>query len=1010
MFPTHSFLQLAPVRVQRGVSRLREMIWRDALPLAVEATAATPEAVPFATVGKLRLGKVEAGSAWGRLYDSRWCRLRLDPVDLRKGRRWLHWQEEGEATLYVEGSPFFGFDVAHRCCELPDTVTEVWILSVCVQAAIWHPDARGISPQGSVFGGARVSHRDGEAWAAYHDLLCLAELMNEQRQLESPPLPGATGALRTQSPLLQASPFLRRLLRGLDQAIDELDTQGIPALRRRLARLTADLRQRRPLIHATLTGHSHLDLVWLWPERVGELKAVHTFANVNHLLGRYPEMRFAYSQPASYEAVGRREPGLARAVQRHIRAGRWEATGGMWVESDSHVACGEGLVRSFELGQEGFTRLRGRPSRLLWLPDLFGFNACLPQLMQLAGVEYFFTTKMTWNDINRFPHSSFIWRGLGGFEVIAHMTQEIGFNNTVSVAELRTGARSHVQSDLHPELLFPCGYGDGGGGPTDEMCERARRLSALGDLPGLSWGQPEAFFDRLAARRRDLPVHDGEIYLEAHRGVFTTHRRLKSLFRGLERALQVREAVACARGETPDLDHAWRRLVFAQFHDYIPGSSIPDVYLEGLPELESLARTLLGDAVSSLRGSEGAVPCWFNPLPIAREMVHQGRLFTLPPLAGVRVADAVSGSAVEPVVARGRSLDNGLVRVKVDARGHLAGLTVRGRRVALRPGAGGLMIFPDRPAQHEAWEIDRAALSLGQPVRGAAKITVEADAIVVRRRVGKHSLVLTRYALVPGSAVLRLTVELDWQEPHTLLKLLLPTDYHGTQVHCGLPFGSIGRSQQPGGSQDEALWEFPASRWVGVTDEDASGGLALVTESHYGFSCRDGCLAVSLVRSPLQVGFDGYSLAYPAGLSRKPRPASPFTDLGKHEMKFALAAMGPDTPQAEQPAVLAETLFTEPVAYDGGPIAPVLIGIENAPTLVPSWMRPLGRDRWLLRLHEATGSRGRATVRLADGWTATRAPLDGRAGGTALRGGALVYRPFEIITVVLTRAVRVRRR
>ncbi|MCC6414924.1 MAG: alpha-mannosidase [Opitutaceae bacterium] len=999
MLPINPLLQLVPLRAQRGVMRLAEMIWREPRPLRVEATASRPDHVSLAVAQKSPRHAVRDGAGWGRLYDQRWCRVAI-PTG---GGRWLHWDEQGEATLFVGGVPFYGFDVAHRYCELPAGTREVWVESLCVQAAIWHPDAKGLGAEGNVFRGARLLRRDDEAWHAYHDLNCLYDWMLDLRVREHPGLAREPYSMAQQAPLTDVSPLYRRLLRGLDTALDAFDTGGVGALRRALLIVYAEMRDPRPFSRAALTGHSHLDLVWLWDEQIGEGKAVHTFANVNRLMDRYPEFRFAYSQPASYEAVGRRAPALLRAVRARLRSGQWEATGGMYVESDSHVACGEGLARAFVLGQESFVKLTGRRSRSLWLPDLFGFSACLPQLMRLSGVDYFFTTKTTWNTVNRFPHSSFVWRGPGGHAVVSHVTQGVQFNNTVSVEQLRAASHQHQQGDLHDEFLMPNGWGDGGGGPSEEMCERARRLNALRGLPALQWDQPEAFFDRLAKKRAQLPALDGEIYLEYHRGTFTTQSRVKAHFRQLERALQLREAVLVTTRGAPDaaLDHAWRRMVFAQFHDYIPGSSIPEVYAQGLPELARLTRTQTTAARQSL-GAAGEA-CLFNPLPVPRRWVAGGRVVELPPLAGVRVASATV-RGVEPVKVAGRTLGNGRVSARLDALGGLAALSVDGRAVALAAHAGELVVYPEQPANFAPWDIDRHSLSLGEPARRTAKLTVEKHGLAVTRAVGRKSMATIRYSLRPGESVLRVSVELDWQEPEVLLKLHFPTDYRGREVRCGTPFGSVLRPQLATTREAEAMWEWPMSRWATVSDEGEREGLFVVAEAKYGVSCRDGDLGVTLLRTPKHVGYEDHGRAYPAHLSRLPPPATVFTDLGRHTIELALGRYDLAAPRAEQPAVLAETLFTPPVSYRGAPVASAFGGLEGGETLVPHWARPLGRERWVLRLHEIAGQRGTAKLKLAPGWRAHPVNLLGEKTLGGLRGTHLRFAPYDIISLEITRS------
>lgn len=1000
MFPTNPLLQLTPLRVRRGVARLAETIWFAPRLLKVEATDSRPDHVPLPTARKLPRRPVIDGESWGQLYDQRWCRVKLPAGEAR----WMHWDEQGEATLHIDGVPFYGFDVAHRYCQLPDGVREVWLESLCVQAAIWHPAATGLGAAGNVFRGARLVQRNDEAWAAYHDLNCLYDWMLDLRSREFPGVPRELFDQTVQPALTDVSPLYRRLLRGLDRALNALDTQGVSALRRELAGVYREMREAAPLSRAALTGHSHLDLVWLWTEQVGEGKAVHTFANVNRLMALYPEFRFAYSQPASYEAVGRRSPELLQAVRARLQSGRWEATGGMYVESDSHVACGEGLARSFILGQESFQRLTGHRSRILWLPDLFGFSACLPQLMQLSRVDYFFTTKTTWNTTNRFPHSSFVWRGPGGHAVVSHVTQGVQFNNALLVEQLRAASHQHQQGDLHEEFLMPNGWGDGGGGPSEDMCERARRLSALRGLPELTWDQPEAFFDRLAVKQAQLPALDGEIYLEYHRGTFTTQSRVKAHFRALERALQLREAALVAANGAPDetLAQAWRRMVFAQFHDYIPGSSIPEVYVEGLPELARLAGEQTAAATQSFAADRGE-ECIFNPLPVSREVQLGTKVITVPPLSGVSV-EAIPAREVAPVAVKGRTLTNGRVTARLDARGELAALSVDGQPVALERGAGSLVLYPDQPASFGPWDFDRHTLSLGRLAASPAKIEASDDAITVTRRAGQASTAVLRYALRPGESVLRLTVELDWHEQDVLLKLHFPTSYRGREVRCGTPFGSVLRPQLATFPQVEAMWEWPMSRWATVTDDGERDGLFVVTEAKYGVSCRDGNLGVTLLRTPLHVGYEEHAKAYPAHLSRLPKPETRYTDQGRHVIEFALGRYDLAAPRPNQPAALAETLFTPTIAYRGKPVASAFAGLEGGDTLIPHWARPLGRDRWVLRLHEVSGQRGTTRLQLAPGWTARKVNLLGEPMGGGPRGTTLTFEPYEIISLELTRS------
>lgn len=491
----HHLLSLVPNRVAGAVERLRESIWENYKPLAVEVTRASPVLVPFEAAQRQPRTRARIPAFWGKLFDQRWCRMVISPGC----NQWLNWRDQGEATVYIGGEPYAGFDVAHRHWNLPADGGEVWVASHCMETAIWHSEAKGLGVAGSLFEGAFICQRNDRAWEAYHDFKCLLDLLLEYRVMEQPGSSRALNSSGYQMSVDRISPQHRLLLRRLDQAADALDRFGVSGLSQSLRETYQSFRNDHPVAACCLTGHAHIDLVYLWPERIGEVKAVHTFSTVNRLLDQYPEMRFAYSQPASYEAVGRREPRLMDRVRQRINSGSWQAGGAMYVESDTQLPCGEALLRCFTIGQERFRVMNGRDSTVTWLPDVFGYSACLPQIMLLTGAGALFTTKMTWNAINRFPHSSFVWRGSDGSEVIAHVTQEVGYLTTVQVAEIVSATWNHRQSDVHPECLLPTGYGDGGGGPTAEMCERARRLDALSGLPRIQWDQPEAFFARLEA-------------------------------------------------------------------------------------------------------------------------------------------------------------------------------------------------------------------------------------------------------------------------------------------------------------------------------------------------------------------------------------------------------------------------------------------------------------------------------------------------------------------------------
>lgn len=1002
----HPFLQLVINRAHGALKRLERIIWlEEDLTLSVEAT--DPITKPMSLEQAMQLPRLpfSAPEHWGKLYDFRWFRVVVPATDFGV-QRYLHWEDESQACAWLEGIPYHGFDSQHRHCPIPAEGGEFWLESTCLSPFI-APFTR-LSAKGTFCSGATLYTRNDAAWMAYQQLKVLYDLAMEERHDLLPEMGRSPKWFGYQPTLETVSPLYRRVLRQIDLCVTAYDMGGLESLNTSLAAAYTALRDDSQFkLRCTLIGHAHLDLVWLWPERIGEFKAQHTLASMNRLMEDYPEMRFLWTQPASYRAVAKRSPELLEAVRKRIKEGRWEATGAMEVESDTLIACGEALARGFVLGQEQFKELNGEASRVLWLPDVFGYAGCLPQLMRAFGVEYFFTTKLSWNALNRFPYSSFRWRGADGAEAVAHLTQDIGYNNTVGLDEIRLGERSHRQSDVHDEYLMPTGFGDGGGGPTPEMCERARSLAALAGSPKVSWDTATAFFDRLALIKEQLPVYEGELYFEYHRGTYTTHGAVKAAFRATERALQTVEAVQCALGAGPVSRVWWERLVFAQFHDYIPGSSVPPVYQEALVDLERVVSEAHASAISALEDSSGH-SCLFNPLPLPLSVqLEECRLLIIPPLSGVSLNSAIR---VSPVQASKTRLANEHVEASFSNAGLLTRLVIHGRTVALgAEGVGALWLYQDYPGLFESWDIDRQALDTGRQIDTTPEISSEVlpdgtAVLIVQRAVSKMSQVTLRYCLRPNRDVLEVEAVCDWHEPQALLKIEFPTGYLGQMARFGAPYGSVLRPQKPGDPRAEAMWEMPGSRYAIVLDDSSSEGLFLVTEAKYGFSCRDGCLSLSLIRSPMHTGLDGeaHDFMYPAAL-RTDSTTPLHTDQGRHCIRFALGHYTADQPRESQPAALADSLFTPAIAYTGLPCSTGLLGLEGDSSLVPSWAQPLGESCWILRCHEVLGRRGEVRLRLAPGWRATRASFEGKALDSSDEESGFAYQPYEIVSLLICR-------
>ncbi len=423
-------------------------------------------------------------------------------------------------------------------------------------------------------------------------------------------------------------------------------------------------------------GHAHIDLAWLWPVAQTRRKGARTFSTVLKLMEQYPDYHFVASQPALYRMVQQDEPELYGRIKEQIATGRWEPTGATWVEMDCNVSGGEALVRQFLFGKRFFREELNVDPRVLWLPDAFGYTAALPQIMKGCGVDYFMTTKLSWNEYNRLPYDTFRWQGLDGSEVLTHMVTApldlatdpwpgaksymATYNAKFVPYDVAGSWRVYRQKAINDELLYLFGFGDGGGGPTATMQETAARLANLPGFPRVRQSSAEEFFRQLERRVQnepDLPTWVGDLYLEYHRGTFTSQGWIKRANRHAEllyREAELWAALAALVGQQEQrgqekqpkqppkerawqsaLNRGWESILFNQFHDILPGSSIPQVYTDARADyaeigaigtrvreeaLETLAQGLFGPGQALPgRAVQGQIVVALNSAPFARE-------------------------------------------------------------------------------------------------------------------------------------------------------------------------------------------------------------------------------------------------------------------------------------------------------------------------------------------------------------------------------------------------------
>jgi len=986
--------QLVPGRVDGVARQVRNKIWEDESPLEVEGGPVNDPPIELEEAEKQPMSPVAAGEHFGDprgSWKQRWFKVEVPKATrATAGRRFFRWQCQGETTLYLGGQPYAGLDVGHREVLFPDKAATVWLDCGTWQTGIWVPGADRIGSYGLRFDGASTVARNDLAWQAHVDLDILQQLVTFLWARDGVTVPEHNFGHR--APLEKCSPLLRRLLRGLDDACDAWVHGGLEALRKATTQLIEDLPAEHHQPVAALCGHAHLDLVWLWPEAATRRKAVHTFATQLRLMEQYDEFRFVQSQPAEYRMVEEQAPGLMEQVKARIASGQWEVMGGFEVEPDNNMPCGEALARSLEIGQRKTIELTGKPSPVCWIPDVFGYSGALPTVLALGRVKYFYTSKLTWSSVTKFPYTSFIWRGHDGSEVITHLCTT-GYNGHVKVETLINALDEHRQADVHPAMLMGHGYGDGGGGTTGLMIEKARRIRSLAGCPKAEWQTTERFFDDLAEVRDRLPVYQGELYLEYHRGVLTTQSEHKRLYRRAERALQAHEAAAVATGGQPIDEADWRRTVFMQFHDALPGSSIERVYEDLNPELETIGDRQLAAATETLAGDSGRRSAGsavvFNPLPVERIAVvdlpdgSSPAAVKLGPLQS-RVVDGSDSDASPVREVSARVLDNGIVRATFSKDGRIESVTVDGELLPLT-GPDAFVIYHDAPHAFPAWEIDHYTLDTGVEAFSKLKLEVvsQSPARAVLRgsaKIGEASSIAVDYILDAGARHLRVEATVGWHETLKLLKYHVRTSCLGRTARFGAAYGQTERPQLRGMPQDEAQWESCGNRWAAVVD-DAGRGVAVLTEAKYGFSCREGDLGLSLLRAP--------------------KDPDPNADMGEHRIRWAIGRHAAVRGGAEPTtAEAADALFTPAVVSDRGGEIASLFRVEDAGSLVPCWVKPED-DGFTLRLHEVSGRAGKATVVLRDEAASVKkvdffGDAIGDVEGKATRW-RVDYRPYQVV-------------
>ncbi len=875
-------------QIDQKLSALKSSIFRPIAPLAIEAWV-TPKPVPYAERRQGEHKIVHVGDRWGqRVFDCGWFHFTgTIPVEYRNQDVVIRIDINGELCLMDEqGQPVRGL-TAHATAvpsvNLGGPLKSVYQLPrATVQSGT--VDLWGDAGLNELFGGmpgsgavmmAEVAVVDMERRALFYDLEVIGSLL-----------------VRIDHP---SNASYRRYRRVFEDAIAEADIGKARAI----CKTILDKKDGDALMTITAVGHSHLDLAWLWPIRETIRKAARTFSTALYNIERYPDYVFGASQPQQFDWMKQFYPGLFERIRSAVKAGRIEPQGCMWVEADMNVAGGEALVRQMIYGCRFFREEFDVEMNHLWLPDVFGYNGQLPQILKKAGMNYFVTQKLSWNKINQFPYHSFRWRGIDGSEVLAHTPPENTYNSHATLLSISKIQDEYKQIDVSNHALMLYGIGDGGGGPDAEHLERLAREKNLPGLPQVITRGAVPFFAEWSKESARFPIWQGELYLECHQGTFTSqsltkknNRRCEGLLREVEWSSLLAEQLCGVAA--PDLQQIWQEVLLYQFHDILPGSSIHRVYVESnerylqlIVRLESLLHDRYRQLANTLAAAKECV--LFNSLPWPRtEWVKDQNSWTkveVPPMGYAVVRP--STPAAFAIAADNDRLENALICVRFAADGTIRSLynkTLQREMILANHRANQFAVYAD---YGNAWDmsLDYRSNAPQRPVLETVSIAIDGPRAVRTQtfRVGE-STIIQRILLTDGSPVIEFDTELDWNDPLTMLRVEFPVAVHSETARYEIQFGEIERTTHTNTMWDVAKDEVPHQQWMDLSQADC--GLALMNDSKYGARIKDQLMELNLLRC---VPTPTSPQCWAKHTSERVATAT-YTDLGPHHFRYAAYA------------------------------------------------------------------------------------------------------------------------
>ncbi len=1009
-------------RIEMFLSRLKMLRANDIKILEAEF-AHCIDAVPFEQKHSLEYTTVTEGFVWGQAWESGWFHLNFtipedwdgEPVlELDINGEGLLFDDEGNAIQGISNNSVYVVDAKREIVRLAGYQTgqqvslwlEVGAYSLCGINLNEDPDDKMPQRYGSYQGEVnclRLLNWNEDIWQLYLDLDLAYDLLlglNENSVRRS------------------------RLLLAVNETINLFAENSSNASICR-DKIKTELSQKANVsdLTAFAVGHAHLDTAWLWPVKETIRKCARSFATQLELMKRFPDYIFGASQPQHYQFVKDHYPKMYEEIRERIKEGRWECQGGMWVEADCNLISGESMVRQFLYGQHFYLDEFGLIVNNLWLPDVFGYSAALPQILRKSGCDYFITQKISWNQINEFPYNSFNWQGIDGTSVLSHFPPENDYNCSLRPQSLIAGQARFKEKAVVEEYLSLYGIGNGGGGPTEEQIERGLRQKNLEGSPKVKLSPATHFLEKLQQRKDKLPTWQGELYLEMHRGTYTSQAKVKKLNRQLENNLRSIEMlwsqIELNYYPQKQLDAIWKKVLINQFHDIIPGSSINQVYKVTHPELEQLGcdvQQLQHEAAEILLPHKTGQLAMFNSLsetftgwvelaseltgkilisetkqyPVVQRSNRSGIFVELAPLSWLDL-EITEQDELAHETSTSLTLENALICYQFSVDGQLiSAYDKKVKRELLNQPANRLALYIDRPNSWDAWDIDPfyADQFLTDAIcRKICKRQYDGVQFLDIEYEFDNSTIIQTVSLSNLSTRLDFSTQVCWHEKHKMLRVHFPVELHAAEASFDIQFGYTKRPTHTNTSWDSARFEVCAHKYADLSEQQY--GVALLNDCKYGYKVSDGELELTLLRSP----------TYP----------DPDCDQGEHSFTYSFFPHQGSLCQSDVHQQ-AWSLNLMPLVFinKSQPKQVQNVHLDSKAINLSCIKKAHKSNQLIVRLVETKGAKSRGRLRFVKPMDVAESNLietESTPISTAVAGLDIELDPFEIKTLLLSPAI-----